>query len=169
MSVRCRHGGRTSIHASSVWRTPQSRASLPQASNRTNSISSCQATKIHPLVAGPGVQIETVNSGLLMPSYIRVSARLWAAGFIAANGTKVSSYGQVDYQMNGSFSDRRQIRLDQAHPQGRRCAHSMSPDVGARALLTFNAFAEIDPRIFTFWISTPDGQAGFRDFTFVIH
>ena len=71
--------------------------------------------------------------------------------------------------MNGNCSDRRQIRLDQAHPQGRRCAHSMSPDVGARALLTYNMFAEPDPRNFTFWISTPDGAVGLRDFTFVIH
>ena len=45
----------------------------------------------------------------------------------------------------------------------------MSPDVGARALLTFNVCAENDPRKFTSWISTPDGQAGFRDFTVVIH
>ena len=45
----------------------------------------------------------------------------------------------------------------------------MSLDVGARALLTFNMFAENDPRSFSFWISTPDGAAAFRDFTFAIH
>jgi len=132
-----------------------------------------RGSRIIPLVAGPGVTLETVNrtlaGGLTEPDYIRVSARPWAAGFIAANGTKVTSYGHVDFEMNGTFSDRRQTRLAQAHPQGMRCAHSMSPDVGARAQLTFNMFAENDPRNFTFFISTPDGAAAIRDLTFVIH
>ena len=44
----------------------------------------------------------------------------------------------------------------------------MSPDVGARAMLTFNVFVETDPRNITFWISTSDGLAAFRDSSFIV-
>ena len=59
--------------------------------------------------------IETVNSGLLQPEYLRVSARPWCAGYISAGGQKLSSYGQVDFVMIGSFGDKRQIQLATAH------------------------------------------------------
>ena len=71
--------------------------------------------------------------------------------------------------MTGSFGDKRQIQLDTAHLQGRLCAVSMTTDFASRANLFANYFADGNPRIFTFWLTTSSGGAVFRNFSFVIH
>ena len=45
----------------------------------------------------------------------------------------------------------------------------MTPDFAARANVMCNAFAEGNPRIFAFFMSTTAGAAIFRDFSFVIY
>jgi phage shock protein A len=74
-------------------------------------------SKIIPLVAGPGVEIETVNSGLLQVEYLRVSARPLCAGMVASNATVVSSSGRVGFSVTqdaavGSF----RIQMNAARP-----------------------------------------------------
>ena len=120
-------------------------------------------------VAGPGVTIESVDRSLFQPDYLLVSARPWRAGYISDAGVRLTSYGQVGFVMSGSFSDKRQIQMDVAHPQGRNCAMSMTVDFAGRSNTFANYFAEGNPRIFTFFISNSSGSAVFGNFGFIIY
>jgi hypothetical protein len=122
-----------------------------------------------PIVAGDGVEIEAVTMGIFVQQYIRICARPWYAGFIKVVGVKVSSYARHDFTMVGKVGDQRQIQMAVAHPQGRWCAVTMTPHFAGRANVMCNSFAEGDPRIFTFFMSTTAGAAIVRDFSFVIH
>jgi hypothetical protein len=126
--------------------------------------------KIVPLIAGRGVRIDTVPRGLFETDYLLVSAQPWCSGYISDGGQKLSSHGQTDFVMIGSFGDKRQIQLVTAHPLGRLCTVSVAADFAGRSNTFVNYFAEGNPRIFTFFFSSNSSSAAaFRSFSFVIH
>jgi hypothetical protein len=59
-------------------------------------------------------------------------------------------------------------QLAEAHPRCNRYAVNMTPDFAGRANVMCNAFAEGNPRMTTFCMSSITGTAVFRDFSFVV-
>ena len=104
--------------------------------------------KILPLVEGPGVEINTVTSGLFSPEYIRISSQPWIAGRVNTSYQLVASTGNQAFTVSGLFSTGIRITFPD-HPYDDHYTVNMAPRGQGLSLFTsFNATSSGEVALF---------------------
>jgi len=122
--------------------------------------------QVIPLVAGLGVEIETVTEGLFMPSYIRVSALPWAAGWVSSQRDDVACTSKHAFTTAGGFSTGVLIRFPD-HPDGTN--YTISVTLRAQGVSLFLSYNPTFPGEVAVWFRNTSGTNVAIDFCFIVH
>ena len=128
-----------------------------------------RGSRLLPLVAGPGVVLQTVNrnlvGGLTEPDYVLVSARPWAAGRVSQSATTISSTGRHAFTVAGTFGTGIRIGFP-SHPDGL----NYTAFVTTRTVGILNASYEPNSAgEYAFFFRNVSGVQLSTEFCFVVH